>query len=282
MLVPAIPPRDPDSHKGTFGRAMIVAGSRGMAGAASLATYAAVRSGAGLVRAAVPSGILNTVAAFDPCYMTIPLPDSDGMVSENAFEAFASWMASTSSIGVGPGLGQSDGVTSLVSNIYKGFNGPLVVDADAINAIAKTPEVLGHAAGPRIFTPHIGEFRRLIGEPDLSPGECRRRVSEFARVNNIVVLLKASRTLVTDGSHHYENTTGNPGMDTGGSGDVLTGVLTALCGQSYSPFEAAVLGSYIHGLAGDLAVEECGEVSLTALDVAEFLGAAFSQHAESG
>lgn len=279
MQVPSIPPREPNSHKGTFGRALIVAGSRGMSGAASLAGYAATRSGAGLVSIAVPDSILDVVAAFDPCFMTISLPDANGSVAEGAIDRLRDTLEKATSIGIGPGLGQTMGASELVRQLYSEFPGPMVVDADAINVIAKTPGLLGSAKGPRVLTPHIGEFRRLAGEPTLTPAECRSRATAMAKDHRIVVLLKGPQTLVTDGTQTYENTTGNPGMATGGCGDVLTGVLTALCGQGQSTFDATVLGAYIHGLAGDLAVGEFGEVSLTAIDVAEFLPAAFCQHA---
>ena len=155
----------------------------------------------------------------------------------------------------------------------------MVIDADALNALAAVPEILPQSAGPRILTPHIGEFRRLIGEPNLSPTDCRNRAKTFAAQNQLVLVLKGNRTLVTDGSVQYENTTGNPGMATGGSGDVLTGVITALLGQDYSPLEAAVLGVFVHGLAGDIARDQLGEISMTALGIANALPAAFLDHA---
>jgi NAD(P)H-hydrate epimerase len=278
MQVPKLTPRTADTHKGDYGRALIVAGSRGMSGAACLATYAAVRSGAGLVTAAVPDCILETVAAFDPCFMTVPLTDSAGRLAVEAIEPLDRLAQRATSIGIGPGLGQSDDVSQVVASLYASCPSPLIVDADALNALAVTPHTLVRPAGPRVLTPHIGEFRRLVREPDLSPTDCRARAKKFATENEVVVLLKGNRTLVTDGTQHYENTTGNAGMATGGCGDVLTGVITALCGQQFSAFEAAVLGAYIHGLAGDLAAEECGEIGLTAVDVAESLPAAFSQH----
>ncbi|MFK7822097.1 MAG: NAD(P)H-hydrate dehydratase [Planctomycetaceae bacterium] len=281
MQVPRLMAREAESHKGNYGRVLIVAGSRGMSGAASLATYAAVRSGAGLVTAAVPDRILDTVAAFDPCFMTVPLADAAGQITAEATSEIDRLAQSATTIGIGPGLGQGDGVQAAVSSIYANFSGPVVVDADALNAMSKVPETLSKHAGPRILTPHIGEFRRLAGEPDLSPSDCRMKAKKFAADNEVILLLKGSKTLVTDGTNTYENTTGNAGMATGGCGDVLTGVITALSGQGYSPFEAAILGAYIHGMAGDLAAAECGEIGLTAIDVAESLPAAFCEHGAS-
>ena len=270
MDVPNLKPRDPDSHKGTHGRALVIGGSRGMTGAVCLTGLSTLRSGAGLVTLAVPDRCLETVAAFNPCYMTVPI-EQTARLKELTQVA--------TSIGIGPGMGQGEHVQPLVTQLYGSFAGPMVIDADALNALAAVPEILPQSAGPRIFTPHIGEFRRLIGEPNLSPTDCRNRATRFAGENQLILVLKGNRTLVTDGSVQYENTTGNPGMATGGSGDVLTGAITALLGQGYSPLEAAVLGVFVHGLAGDIARDQLGEISITALDIANALPAAFLDQA---
>ena len=271
MDVPNLKPRDPDSHKGTHGRALVIGGSRGMTGAVCLTGLSTLRSGAGLVTLAVPDRCLETVAGFNPCYMTVPLEETDRL--QELTEA-------ATSVGIGPGTGQGEHVQPLVTQLYGSFSGPMVIDADALNALAAVPEILRQSAGPRILTPHIGEFRRLISEPNLSPTDCRNRAKSFAAQNQLVLVLKGNRTLVTDGSVQYENTTGNPGMAPGGSGDVLTGVITALLGQDYSPLDAAVLGVFIHGLAGDIARDQFGEISMTALHIANALPAAFQQHAQ--
>lgn len=279
MDVPQLKPRAEKSHKGDYGRALIIAGSVGMTGAACLTGYATVRSGAGLVSVAVPDCCLELVANYHPCYMTIPIPnDTSGKfsVTKRQLDQVLTRCLSATSVGLGPGIGQSEAISDLVLAVYSLVECPVVVDADALNALSGSPWSLKDPGGPRILTPHIGEFRRLIAEPDLSPDEFRERAKEVAAEFGIIIVLKDHQTLVTDGTQHYVNTTGNPGMATGGSGDVLTGVITALLGQGYTPMEAAVLGTHVHGLAGDIAVESVGhEISISAEDVANSLGQAF-------
>ena len=281
MEVPKLKPRAAKTHKGDYGRALIIAGSRGMTGAACLTGYSTVRSGAGLVTVAVPECCVDLVAAYHPCYMTLPIPnDTSGKfsVTRQQLDQVLTRCSAVTSVGIGPGLGQSEPIADLVQSIYSLVECPVVVDADALNALAGTPWSLKDPAGPRILTPHIGEFRRLIAEPDLSPDEFRERAKEVAAEFGLIIVLKDYRTLVTDGKQHFISETGNPGMATGGSGDVLTGVITALLGQGYSPMEAAVLGTHVHGLAGDIALETVGhEISITAEDIANSLGPAFKQ-----
>ena len=277
MDLPGLKPRNPDSHKGTYGRALLVGGSRGMTGAVALAGMAALRAGAGLVTLAVPDRCLETVAGYDPNYMTVPVPDDDkGRMGRGAASALLELSKPATNVGLGPGLARSRAVTDVVTELYRHVHAPMVVDADALNALATPPTALPSAAGPRILTPHVGEFRRLVGE-DLAPSACRERARAFAGENGVIVVLKGHRTLVTDGTTQFENTTGNPGMATGGSGDVLTGVITALLGQDLSPLDAAILGVHVHGLAGDLARDSCGEVSLVAATVKDFLSEAFQR-----
>ena len=277
MDVPTLQPRDADSHKGTFGRALIVGGSRGMTGAVGLAAMAATRAGAGLVTVAVPDLCLDVVAGYDPCYMTVAVPsDNLGHLAAEAKTLVMELATNANSVGIGPGLSRGPAITQVVVEVYKRFSGPLVVDADALNALAGRSAGLSGASGPRILTPHVGEFRRLVGE-QLAPAECRERATTLAAENGLVIVLKGHRTLVTDGAVTYLNETGNPGMATGGSGDVLTGVITALVGQGLSPLDAAVLGVHVHGLAGDLACDEVGEVSLIATDILEYLPDAFQK-----
>ncbi len=284
MDVPSLKSRPPDSHKGDFGRALIIAGSRGMSGAACLSGFSTVKAGAGLVSVAVPESCLATVATYNPCYMTVPIPDdAQGTMcpSQSQFEDLLERCISSDSVGVGPGLGQSKEVRHVVQQLYVKVPTPLVVDADALNALAHADGVsLADAGGPRILTPHVGEFRRLVGRPELSAVECVDVAKALAFENDLVVVLKGHRTLVTDGSQHFQNTTGNPGMATGGSGDVLTGIITALLGQGYAPLEAASLGVHVHGIAGDIAKEVVGhELALSAEDIAKNLGAAFARFA---
>lgn len=277
MELPPIPPRDPASHKGDFGRVLLIGGSRGMSGAIALAGMAALRSGAGLVTLAVPDAILDTVACFDPCYMTVPIAcDAEGRLVASAKSSLLELTANFTTVGLGPGLSRGTGLTQLVSEIYKRATCPLVVDADGLNALAERPAGLANPGGPRILTPHPGEFRRLVGA-ELSLDESREQARRLAEQFGVVVVLKGHQSLVTDGRRSHQNETGNPGMATGGAGDVLTGVITALLGQGFAPFDAARLGVHVHGLAGDLACDELGEVSLIASDILEYLPESFQE-----
>lgn len=274
--LPRLPPRRADAHKGDFGLALIVGGSRGMAGAAALAGMAALRGGAGLVRLAVPDCVLDAVAGFEPSYMTTPLPcDDEGRIGPGAFERIAELAEKATVIACGPGLGRSLALDQLVVRLYREIAKPIVFDADALNALACESEALAQPGGPRILTPHPGEFARLIGRK--LEGELRNDAAvQLAARCGIVVVLKGHRTLVTDGARQAINTTGNPGMATGGTGDVLTGLITALACQHLEPFDAARLGVHVHGRAGDLAAEEFGEISLIASDLVLLLPDAIS------
>jgi ADP-dependent NAD(P)H-hydrate dehydratase len=269
--VPTLPPRAPDSHKGDFGRVLLVAGSRGMSGAAILCGSAALRGGAGLVRVAVAADILPIVAAGNPCYMTAPLScDGQGRLAAEA-EAEVLRLAADV-VAAGPGLGQSPAVSAVVRALLGRFAGPLVLDADALNVLAGQTEALRGRTVPPVLTPHPGEFARLLGRKvSADPAERRHLATQFAAEHGIVLVLKGHGTVVTDGRRVTVNTTGNPGMATGGSGDILTGLIAALLGQRLEPFAAAQLGTHLHGLAGDLARDELGEASLIATDLIAYL-----------
>ncbi len=275
--LPRLPPREPEAHKGDFGSVLVVGGSRGMAGAAALAGMSALRGGAGLVRLAVSEAILDTVAGFEPSYMTLPLPaDDEGRIRVEAFDEIAKAAEKATVLAVGPGLGRSFDLDQLVLRLYQEIQKPMVVDADALNALAAEPETLTEAAGPRVLTPHPGEFARLVGQK--LDGDARNEAAVALALRcRAVVVLKGHRTLVTDGQRRAINTTGNPGMATGGSGDVLTGLVTALACQHLEPFDAARLGVHLHGRAGDLAAEELGQVSLMASDLIRYLPRAFRE-----
>lgn len=282
--LPKLPSREPDSHKGDFGRVLVIAGSRGMAGAAGLTGMAALRSGAGLVAVASPVGVQATVASYSPCYTTIPLlEDEYGIIDlansiqlsrvRNQYDAWA----------IGPGLGQSEAATELIGQLYRDVPCPMVVDADALNALSQlikqTPQVIENPAGPRVLTPHPGEFARLTGNAAPSTQEDRvEQAEELASrdsTGQTVIVLKGHRTVVATCEKYVVNDTGNPGMATGGSGDCLTGVLVALLGQGVKPFEAARLAVHVHGLAGDMAAERFGQISLISGDLLELLPGAF-------
>ena len=274
---PLLPPRQSESNKGDYGKVLIVAGSRGMAGAAVLCGSAALRGGAGLVRVAVAREIQPTVAGGNPCYTTIPLPQDDqGRLNPAALLDLRKLALDCDVVALGPGLGRGHGLTFLVTGLVESLTIPLVLDADGLNAVANDPTRFQGHAGPIVITPHPGEFARLLSltipEVQAQRTALARR---FALEHKLVVVLKGHRTIVTDGQRVYENATGNPGMATGGAGDVLTGIIAALIGQGLAPFDAAILGVYRHGLAGDLAAAALGEVSLIASDLLTYLPEAF-------
>jgi NAD(P)H-hydrate epimerase len=274
--VPALPRRRPDSHKGEFGRVLVTAGSRGMSGAAVLCATAALRGGAGLVRVAVAEGILPIVAAGNPCYMTAPLPqDEQGRLAAGAEPALLDLARASDVIALGPGLGRGPGPDALVAAVVGQVAGPLVLDADGLNALQHRTDLLRARTGPAVLTPHPAEFGRLLGA-DVATVQADRQglAARFAADHGVVLVLKGHGTIVTDGKQVYVNTTGNPGMATGGTGDVLTGLIAALLGRHLTPFAAAQLGAYVHGLAGDLARDDLGETALIATDLLEHLPAA--------
>jgi ADP-dependent NAD(P)H-hydrate dehydratase len=277
--VPTLPPRPRDSNKGRFGSVLVVAGSRGMAGAAALCGAAALRSGAGLVRIATPAEVQSTVASFEPSYMTYPLPcDENGLIQLTTAQPFLERLVKTASvIAVGPGLGQSDDIRQLVRFLISAAGKPLVIDADGLNALAGQTDLLSGLSHPVIVTPHPGEFARLIGAQiaEVQSDRIGRATRMAALSESLVVVLKGAGTVVTDGARYYINTTGNPGMATGGTGDVLTGVIAALLAQNLTPFEAAQIGVFIHGLAGDIARDQNGEIGMIAGDLIDALPDAF-------
>jgi ADP-dependent NAD(P)H-hydrate dehydratase len=281
--LPRLAARAQDSNKGTYGRVLVVAGSRGMSGAAVLCGSAALRGGAGLVRVAVPKEVLPIVAAGNPCYMTAPLAqDADGRLDESAEPELLGLASASNVVAIGPGLGHSSAMTALLVAVLDRVQGRIVLDADGLNAFVKKEK------GKRkeeerslelILTPHPGEFSRLLNI-DIPAVQAHRRelATAFAAENGLVLLLKGHRTIVTDGTRVYENTTGNPGMATAGSGDVLTGLVAALWAQGLEAFAAAQLGAYLHGLAGDLARAELGEAGMIASDLVQRLPLAIKQH----
>lgn len=279
-MLPTLAPRRVDSHKADYGRVALIGGSRGMAGSIALSGIACLRSGAGLVTVAVPEGIQSIVAGFEPSMMTLGLGENDlGQIhiernSPNE-AAFATLTDKATVIAIGPGLGQSADVDRLVGDLYRRLPQPMVIDADGLNALARNPKVLEQPGGPRILTPHPGEFGRLASAAGI-PGLAQvGQAAQFASRYRCVVVLKGHRSLITDGDHNELNETGNPGMATGGTGDVLTGVIAALLAQGLAPHAAAHLGCHVHGLAGDMAAEELGQVSLIASDLLKYLPRAF-------
>ena len=276
-----LPERAAEAHKGTFGRVLIVAGSLGRTGAACLAGLGALKSGAGLVTVAVPRSCVPTVAAGAPEYMTLPLDEeAPGAVSAGALDTLLA--APCDVIAAGPGLGTGPGAAGLIRGLLERAGVPLVLDADALNVCADHPEWLDQRREPPadvVLTPHPGEMARLLGQSTQEVQAERVAAARgLAAAHGAHVVLKGARTLVAapDGSVAI-NLTGNPGMATGGAGDVLTGVTAAWIGQVAPTVDACKVAVYLHGLAADLAVGEHGEVALTATDIAAALGNAVSE-----
>ncbi len=280
-LLRALTTRPRDGHKGTFGTVLVVGGSWGMSGAVTLCGMSALRSGAGLVKLAVPERILPIVASIGLEYTILPLAeDGDGRIASSALVSLQNTTENATVVAIGPGLGQSEELDALVTALWKNLPIPAVFDADALNALAryatKNGGKLPTHAGERVITPHPGEFSRLVPTVRSSDVEGQRLAAvELAHENEITVVLKGTKTQITDGNATFRNTTGNPGMATGGSGDVLTGIVAAVCAQflrrGFSFFDAVRLAVFLHGRAGDLAVEELGECSVIASDLIRFL-----------
>lgn len=257
-----------------------------MSGAIALAGMATLRSGAGLVTLAVPRVIQNVVARIEPSYMTHGLADDGAHFDASAADEVLAMADGPAAVALGPGLGRGEGLTQLVARLYGEIARPMVVDADALFALAQRPEVLAKPGGPRVLTPHAGEFVRLAGmaadeSKQLADADDQHRAQAAAELagrdtsGRTIVLLKGHRTVVADSRRASINHTGNPGMATGGSGDALTGIITGLLCQGLEPWDAARLGTHVHGLAGDLAAADLGEVSLIASDLVKYLPAAF-------
>jgi NAD(P)H-hydrate epimerase len=277
--LPRLRPRATAVSKRDFGRVVVIGGSVGMAGAPALTAMAALRSGAGLVELVVPEPVVGIAAGFDPCVMTHGLPaTAGGTCAASAVAVLAPLLARAGAVAIGPGLGRSAEVRELVLHVWHTLAAPAVFDADALWALT-TPDA---PAGPRLLTPHAGELLRLLGGDPAGPkaddrpwleAEARR----YAAARGSVVLLKGPGTLVTDGGHDARNPTGNPGMATAGTGDVLTGVAAALLAQGMPAFAAGRLAAWVHGRAGDAAAADLGQVSMTARDLLDRLHVAFRE-----
>lgn len=267
--------RAAEAHKGDFGRVTVVAGSLGKTGAAALAGIAALRSGAGLVTVATPASCLPMVATMAPEYMTEPLVESGGTLAYGAIDRVLA--LSHDVIACGPGLGRTPAVAEFVRALIDRTTVPLVLDADAITVLSEEPgRLAGREDRDVIITPHPGEMARLAGVPVAEVQENRIQVAgDFATTHRVYVVLKGHRTIIaTPGGRVFINPTGNPGMATGGTGDVLTGVIAAWLAQLLDTEAACRLAVFLHGAAGDLAEAEVGQVAMTAGDVLEKLGAA--------
>jgi NAD(P)H-hydrate epimerase len=278
--VPQLPARPADGHKGTFGRVLVIAGSIGMTGAAALVGRAALRAGAGLVRVATAKSALPIVASIEPSYTTLPLPeDNAGRISSKAINAILNTAEEHDIVAIGPGMGQSPGLRSVVETLVQQEGLRLLIDGDGLNNLSQLPGWPKKRKADLVLTPHPGEMKRLWSGlfREEMPQDRQQTATQVAQTTQAVTILKGAGTVVTDGARLYVNTTGNPGMGTAGAGDVLTGITSALMGQRLSNFDATVLGVYVHGLSGDLAAAQLGQVSLIATDLIDFLPEAFKR-----
>ena len=278
IMTPApLPQRPVDGHKGTFGHVLVIAGSRGMSGAAILSGLGALRGGAGLVTVAVPAGIQAIVAGAEPSYLTLALPEDDaGRMGPGTQPIIAEKIRSVDVVAIGPGCGQSETVSALTRWLFSTAPQPVVIDADGLNGLSSGPLPRRETEACRIFTPHPGEFSRLFSQPTREIQANREFwAAKYASDQNLILLLKGPQTITTDGTRCAINTSGNSGMGTGGCGDVLTGLIAALLGQGLSGFDAARLGAYLHGLSGDLATQELSQPALIASDLPRYLGRAW-------
>lgn len=263
-----LPDRQPDSHKGDYGKILLLCGSRGYTGAAALAAMGALRSGAGLVYLGVPESIYAIEAVKLTEAIVFPLPEENGTLCSDALARIYEMLPNMDAVLIGPGLGNNPQTRLVTEAVLKSFHGPVVVDADGINVLKGHIDILRERHAPTILTPHSGEFARIGGKetPDRLSG-----AMDFAQKYGCILLLKGHRTVITDGDRHYINTTGNPGMATGGSGDVLAGILVSLLGQGIPTLEAAACAAFLHGKAGDLCAADLGQYGMLPSDMVEVL-----------
>ena len=263
-------PRNKFDHKGKFGHALLIAGSKGKMGACILSAKAALRAGVGLLTVHVPQSGHPIVQAAAPEAMALIDSSDDHFSEQKLVDHFTA-------IGIGPGLGQHADTKNALAQLFTKFSKPMVIDADALNLLSAHPELQALIPAGSILTPHPKEFERLVGgwSDDF---ERLVKLQQFSKkINGVVVLKGAYTTIACPSGDVYFNPTGNPGMATGGSGDVLTGILTGLLAQGYSTEETALMGTYLHGLAGDLSAREMGMTSLIAGDLIDFLPMAFKK-----
>ena len=270
--------RSADTHKGTFGHVLTVAGSPGKTGAGALASLAALRTGAGLVSFALPQALNAAMETKLTEVMTIPLPEAEpGVLGGEAVEGLMEWLEGKSALILGPGLGMHPETVRCIQEVLRQVRIPTVLDADGLNAFATDPDSLGDIQAPLVLTPHPGELARLRHTSTaMIQADRIAAAQETARACKAVVVLKGAHTVIAEPEGTlYINMTGNPGMATAGSGDVLSGMIGTLLGQGYAPSMAARIAVYTHGLAGDLAAAAMGERSLMAGDLIETLPRAF-------
>jgi len=268
LLGLACPRRDREAHKGMFGRVLIIGGAEGYTGAPYFAAQSALRSGAGLIFVGVPRSVYPIVASKLHEQMVFPLEDKEGKISADALPGIYKRLKTADVCLLGPGLGTGPEQKKLVHGILSQCTCPIVLDADGINAVSGHIDLLREAVCPIVLTPHEGEFRRLTDalEADRISGAIT-----FAHELGVIVVRKGHTTVITDGEKTYLNKTGNPGMATGGSGDVLAGIIASFIGQGVTPLTAAASAAWLHGMAGDLAASKYGEYAMVPSDLIEQL-----------
>ena len=265
-----LPKRRPNTHKGTYGHLAVIAGSRGKGGAAALSSISALRAGAGLVTLALPECLNISFEVGIPEVMTFPLPDTkDGTIDKSALDILIKFLEGKSAVLIGPGITTNPSTSSLIKNLIKKVSCPMLIDADGLNIIADKIELLKDKPSPVVVTPHPGEMARMLNttskEIQANRIESSRKLSaEYG----IYVILKGARTIVaTPEGEVYINPTGNPGMATAGTGDVLSGIVAGFLSQGLSARDSSILGVYLHGLAGDIAAEKLSQTALIASDL---------------
>lgn len=263
-----LPPRKPDTHKGNYGKILLLCGAVGYTGAPVMAARAAARTGAGLIFLGVPESIYPIAAGKLNEPVVFPLPEENGMLCEKAIPEILRRLDRCDACLAGCGLGSSQGTFEVVKAVLQNASCPVVLDADGINVLDAHIDLLRSAACPVILTPHEGEFLRLGG--DLSEGRLKA-AKDMQRKTGATILLKGHRTLICGREACFVNRCGNPGMAVGGSGDVLAGIIVSLLGQDLSPVKAAALGAWLHGKAGDLCRNHYGESGMLPTDMIEAL-----------
>ena len=307
--LPKLIPRKKNTHKGSYGRVLVLAGSPGMTGAAYLCCKAALRSGSGLVTLGVPKSLNFIMETKLTCVMTHPLPETKALtLSNKGREEILKLCEKHDVVALGPGLSQQPETKKLILWMIKTINRSIVIDADGINALTGNLHILYKIKKNVVLTPHPGEMSRLINlgsakdvqkkridiatkfvksihkqlgkVPTASPCAFLRKQDAGAvgKERDFILVLKGDKTIVVNYNKVYINRTGNPGMATAGAGDVLTGIIVSLIGQGFNVFDASQLGVYIHGLAGDMASKKKGEVSMIASDILDFLPDAFIRY----
>lgn len=263
-----LPDRKANTHKGDYGRILLLCGSKGYTGAAALSAMGALRCGAGLVYLCVPESIYQIEASklLEP--IVLPLPDLDGHFSTDAIQEICKLLPKMDAVLIGPGIGQSADTKALTEAVLTNFEGPIILDADGINVMRRNIDALRGRSFPTVLTPHPGEFTRIGGI--LENGR-REGAEALANTLQTIIVLKGHKTVITDGTTTYINETGNPGMAVGGSGDVLAGMIAALIGQGIDPLEAAACGAWLHGAAGDLCADDMGQYAMLPSNILNYL-----------